>query len=156
MVWGCFSWAGLGPLVPVKGTLKASAYQHILDNFMLPPLWEQFGDGSFLIQHDCTPVHKARSIKTRMSEFGVEELDWPAHSPDLNLVEHLWKKLEWRLQARTSHPTSVPDLTNVFLEEWSNIPIDTLQNLDTLLNLVDSLPRGVEAVIAAKGGPTQY
>ncbi|KAK3545507.1 hypothetical protein QTP70_007761 [Hemibagrus guttatus] len=64
---------GLGPLVPVKGTLNASAHQDILDNFMLPTLWEQFGDDPFLFQHDCTPVHKASSIKTWMSEFGVEE-----------------------------------------------------------------------------------
>ncbi|KAK3516229.1 hypothetical protein QTP70_006376 [Hemibagrus guttatus] len=49
---------GLGPLVPVKGTLNASGYQDILDNFMLPTLWEQFGDDPFLFQHDRTPVHK--------------------------------------------------------------------------------------------------
>ncbi|KAK3522871.1 hypothetical protein QTP86_005687 [Hemibagrus guttatus] len=54
---------GLGPFVPVKGTLNASAYQDILDNFMLPTLWEQFGDDPFLFQHDCTPVHKARERK---------------------------------------------------------------------------------------------
>ena len=54
----------LDHLVPVKGTLKASAYQGILDNFMLPTLWEQFGDGPFLFKHDCSPVYKARSIKT--------------------------------------------------------------------------------------------
>ena len=42
------------------------------------------------------------------------------------------------------------DLTNVLLEEWSKIPINTL------LNLVESLPRTVEAVIAAKGGLTSY
>ncbi|CAI9608061.1 unnamed protein product, partial [Staurois parvus] len=37
----------LGPLVPVKITLKVSAYQDNLDNFMLPTLWEEFGDGPF-------------------------------------------------------------------------------------------------------------
>ena len=47
-------------------------------------------------------------------------------------------------------PTSVSDLTNELLEEWSKIPINTL------LNLVESLPRRVDAVIAAKGGPMLY
>ena len=70
-----FAGTGHGPLVAVIGTLNASSYQEILDNFKLPTLWKQFGDGSFLFQHDSAPVHRARSIKTWMSEFGVEELD---------------------------------------------------------------------------------
>ena len=62
MVLGCFSEAGLGPLVPVKGTRNVSAYQEMLDNSLHPTLWEQFGDGPFLSQHDCAPVQKERPI----------------------------------------------------------------------------------------------
>ena len=42
--------------------------------FHAPTLWEQFGHGPFLFQHDCAPVCKAKSIKTWMREFGVDEL----------------------------------------------------------------------------------
>lgn len=67
-------------------------------------------------------VHKAWSIKTWMTESGVDELDWPSQSPDLNYTEHCWDELERRLRAR---PKSVCDFTNLLLEEWSRIPMNT-------------------------------
>ena len=54
---------------------------------MLPTLWKQFGEGSFLFQHDNALVHKARSIQKWFVEIGVEELDWPAQSPGRNPIK---------------------------------------------------------------------
>lgn len=67
-----------------------------------------------------------------------------------NPLDHLWEELKWKRRARPPCLTSASDFTNVLLEEWSKIPINPL------LNLVESLPRRVEAVRAATAGPTPY
>lgn len=42
-------------------------------------------------------VHKARSIKLWVSEFGVEKLDGPAQNADFNPIKHFWDELKHRL-----------------------------------------------------------
>ena len=88
-----------------------------MEDSVVPTLWKQFEEGPFLFRHDNAPVNKARYIQKWFAEIGVEELHWPAQSPDLNPIKHLWDELETRLRARPNRPTSVPDLTNALVAE---------------------------------------
>jgi hypothetical protein len=60
-----------------------------IDNSVLPTLWQWFGEDPFLFQHDSAPVYKVSFRQKWFVEIGVEELDWPAQSHDLNPIEHL-------------------------------------------------------------------
>ena len=87
-----FSW--FDSVVPVKGNLNTTAYNNILEHSELPTLWQQFREAPDLFQQDNAPVHKVRSIQKLFVEIDVEELDWPAQSPYLNPIKHLWDELE--------------------------------------------------------------
>ncbi|KAI4905713.1 hypothetical protein NFI96_000885 [Prochilodus magdalenae] len=74
----------------------ASVDQEILENFMLPTLWEQFGDGPFLFIHDCAPVQKASSdVKVKVEseqgedENGVQDLSKKQTNDDSDDLESL-------------------------------------------------------------------
>jgi hypothetical protein len=133
----------------LHGNLNAEGYKEILTCCVLSIVEGQFGDDDCLYQHDNAPRHKARFVREWFVDNKIPEMVWPAQSPDLNPIEHLWDELERRLRSRPQRPKSLTALATALLEEWAAIPPETFRHL------VESLPDRVRAVIRAKGGPTR-
>ncbi|KAF9441595.1 transposable element Tcb2 transposase [Macrolepiota fuliginosa MF-IS2] len=75
---------------------------------------------------------------------------WSPQSPDLNPIEQLWTCVKKKLGEYENHPLSIHELRKRIDIEWKKIPASVCQNL------VDSMPRRVQAVLRAKGGYTKY
>ena len=75
---------------------------------------------------------------------------WPAQSPDLNPIDHLWTHLKKKLAEYEEPPKGILELWNRAEGEWNKIEKEVCQNL------IESMPRRIEAVLSAKGGYTKY
>ncbi|GFX19651.1 transposable element Tc1 transposase [Trichonephila clavipes] len=87
----------------------------------------------FLFMDDNARFHRANIVDECLQSEDITRMDWPAYSPDLNTIEHVWDMLGQRIAARQPPPTCVPELRRALLDEWYNIPQDQINNL--ILNM---------------------
>ncbi|GFV18370.1 hypothetical protein TNCV_4898731 [Trichonephila clavipes] len=97
-----------------------------------------------IFQQDNTRTHTARVAQDILRHF--QTLPWPARSPDLSPVVHVWYQLKWQMPL--CH--SVHDLELADQDLWAHLPQDNIRCL------INSMPDRVAACIAAGGGPTRF
>ncbi|KAI2645658.1 Transposable element Tc1 transposase [Labeo rohita] len=141
MVWGAMSSAGVGPLCFLRSKVNAAVYQDVLEHFMLPAADQLYGDADFIFQQDL-------ATSTWFNDHGIPVLNWPANSPDLNLIENLWGIVKRKM--RYARPNNAEELKATIRATWALITPEQCHRL------IDSMPRRIAAVIQAKGASTKY
>ena len=77
-------------------------------------------------------------------------MEWPARSPDLNMIEHAWDILQSAILARPVQPRILQELNDALVAEWRLVPQNQIQTLIT------SKRMRCRALIDARGGQMLY
>ncbi|GFW24563.1 transposable element Tcb2 transposase [Trichonephila clavipes] len=97
------------------------------------PYAAAIGDVLILMDDNCRP-HRANLVEDFLFEEGIVRIEWPACSPDMNPIEHVWDALGRQVAGRRPPPQTLQELERALLEEWDRIP-QLVSN-----SLIDSMP----------------
>ncbi|GFW06299.1 transposable element Tcb2 transposase [Trichonephila clavipes] len=103
-----------------------------------------------IIRNGTLTGRRARLVENMLEAETIQRMEWPACSPDLNPIEHVWGILGRRIAARPRPPATVRDLEIALLEEWNSIPQILIDNP------IVSMENRCEAVLAVRGDHTPY
>ncbi|GFW23157.1 transposable element Tcb2 transposase [Trichonephila clavipes] len=94
------------------------------DEILIPisvPYAAAIGDDFILMDDKCRP-HHANLVEDFIFEEGIVRMEWPACSPNMNLIEHVWDALGRQVAGRQPPPQTLQELERALLEEWDRIP----------------------------------
>ena len=97
-----------------------------------------------MFQEDNAPCHVSRLSNNWKRENDICILNWPPQSPDLSIIETVWRYLKTQIEKRLNGINTKNDLIRVVDEIWSSIPVEFIQEL------YHSLPKRISAVRKAK------
>ena len=135
MVWAGFGYRGQTNISFPEGQMNATDYQDLLDIHLLP--FAEAIEGPFWIfQQDAASNHVANSTWEWFLQNGVNLMEWPANSPDLNPMENLWDISCRTVYADGKQYNNIGELRKSIISAWENVNVSVLQNLCTACVIV--------------------
>ncbi|GFY00030.1 transposable element Tcb2 transposase [Trichonephila clavipes] len=150
LVWAGISLGGHTDLhVFHGGTVTGLRYRdEILDPYVRP--YAAAIGNDFILMDDNARPHRAGIVEEYLEDHGLERMEWPARSHDLNPIEHLWDYLGREVAALNPPPRSLHELKQGLLCVWSSLPIPVSDNL------INSMGNRCRQCIQVRGGHIPY
>jgi transposase len=98
------------------------------------------------MQDNARP-HVAGVCQQFLQEEGVDAMHWPARSPDLNLIEHIWDIMSHSIHQHHVAPQTVQELAEALVQVHGLIH---LISIDTLCGFVVSTFNYVKKKVFSK------
>ncbi|UYV64209.1 hypothetical protein LAZ67_2007040 [Cordylochernes scorpioides] len=129
MVWAGIFLGGRTALhIFRQGTLTGQRYRdEILAAYVMPQALEM-GE-NFLLMDDNARPHRAGVVDTFLQNHAIARMNWPARSPDLNPIEHVWDNLGRQISSLQPPPRNTHELETALTQEWALIPQELINSL---------------------------
>ena len=99
---------------------------------------------------DNARPHRARIVRQFLQQEAVQTIPWPAMSPDMNPLEHVWDFIGRQINQRNPKCQNSDELRTAILHEWQQFPQERLRRL------VGSMTRRVTELHNKPGRYTRY
>ncbi|CAK9809220.1 Transposable element Tc3 transposase [Anthophora quadrimaculata] len=147
-------WAGIGyhdktDINFLSGRVNSEKYIKLIDD-QLSKHATRIAGCTFIFQQDNAAIHTARCVKAYFNSKHVTCLEWPARSPDLNIIENIWAELSRKVYEDGKQYKNVMELKQSIVTNWS------LLRQKHIKKLFKSIPNPLLDVIQRKGGFTKY
>ncbi|GBN74691.1 hypothetical protein AVEN_204936-1 [Araneus ventricosus] len=146
MVWGTISYDSRSTLAVIPRTPTANLFVSLVIQPVVLPFMNSIQGGVF--QQDNARPHTA--VVTQHALQSVDVLPWPAKSPDLSPIEHVWDIIGRQLQRHPQPALTVPVLTDQVQHAWNSIPQTNIRHL------YDTMHARLHACIQNSGGYIGY
>jgi hypothetical protein len=148
MLWACFSLAATGKLVRIEGMMHSAKYREILEGNLFQSSRDLKLGRRFTFQQVNDPKHTAKATLEWFKRKHLNVLEWPSQSPDLIPIENLWYDI--KIAVHQWNLSNLKELEQFCLEEWAKIPVARCAKL------IETYPKRLATIIAAKGDSTKY
>lgn len=148
MIWACIGYENKGDIVFLPKKVNSEVYKRLLEK--QKATFAELSRGEPIFQQDNAPIHNAKIIKDWFLMNNIEKLDWPALSPDLNIIENIWGLLSRKVYADGKQYSAIQELKTAIELAWKEITQETIQNL------YHTIPNRMFEVIKGQGGITKY